>query len=221
LKVILQFLLIGGWMLYYFLSVAYSLRLFWDSLVVICAGKKFIPAEPLLDDVDLPTYTILLPLYREASVVPQLTKAIRDLDYPSDRLQVLCLLRQEDAETRQALSRCDLRSKPREHGPETVDFKVLFLPKWLPIGTKPAACNWGLAHATGELLVIYDAEDIPDRDQLRKAAAALKHASSDVACVQTPKLPYNGSTNLLTRMYEVEMVIWQTAQLPGLTAREK
>jgi len=47
-------------------------------------------------------------------------------------------------------------------------FHVITVPDGQP-RTKPRACNYGLLQATGKFVVIYDAEDIPDPLQLKKA----------------------------------------------------
>ena len=44
--------------------------------------------------------------------------------------------------------------------------------------TKPKALNYALQFATGDLAVIYDAEDRPEPDQLRKAATQFHRASA-------------------------------------------
>ena len=110
-----------------------------------------------LDERDLPTYTILLPVYREASVIDLLMENLRQLDYPASKLEILLLLEEEDEETLQAAR----AAQP----PETVTFVIV--PDGMP-RTKPRACNFGLFFAQGEYLVIYDAEDRPDPDQLKK-----------------------------------------------------
>ena len=43
---------------------------------------------PLTEDKNLPVYTLLIPLYREANVLPGLCAAIEALDYPKDRLDI-------------------------------------------------------------------------------------------------------------------------------------
>ena len=48
-------------------------------------------------------------------------------------------------------------------------FDLTVVPNGLPKG-KPKACNYGLLHARGEYVVIFDAEDVPDPDQLKKAS---------------------------------------------------
>ncbi len=44
-------------------------------------------------------YTIFCPLYKEWQVVPQFIKAMSNLDYPKEKLQILFLLEENDAET--------------------------------------------------------------------------------------------------------------------------
>jgi cellulose synthase/poly-beta-1,6-N-acetylglucosamine synthase-like glycosyltransferase len=182
---------IGGWIALYTFNNLYRYWLAAQSLLAERAGEVLCPSAPPLSDDQLPTYTVLLPLRHEAPVVPQLIGAMRALDYPVEKLQVLCLLRPDDGETRQALAQCGV-IECDAHDPSplcrsTPALEVLLLPAELPVGTKPAACNWGLAHAIGEVLVIYDAEDIPEPQQLRQAAAALSTLPPDVACVQSSK----------------------------------
>ena len=82
--------------------------------------------------------------------------------------------------------------------------------------TKPRACNYGLEQATGELCVIYDAEDRPEYDQLRLAADAFHAAPADVVCLQAPLDYHNHDHNLLTRFFTVEYNFWFDLLLPGL-----
>lgn len=227
----LRWFLASLWLFQYFFTVAYRLVMLFQSLAVLHFGKAYCTTEPALADHQLPRYTILVPLYREASIVQQLVSGIRALNYPTKLLEVFYLLRADDLETRNALNACGIQlgicersqrgaaiCQCRSEGDDDAAEQILLLPRDLPVGTKPAACNWGLAHATGELLVIFDAEDIPDPDQLRKAAAALRYAPPKVACVESSKRPYNGSASLITRIYEIEALNWQLLLLPGLAS---
>ncbi len=47
-------------------------------------------------DYELPIYTIICPLYREARVVGNLVAAIRALDYPPEKLDVKLVLEADD-----------------------------------------------------------------------------------------------------------------------------
>ena len=55
-------------------------------------------AKPLRDS-ELPFYSVLVPLYREARVLPSLLRAIEALDYPRAKLEVVLLVEECDVET--------------------------------------------------------------------------------------------------------------------------
>ena len=77
--------------------------------------------------------------------------------------------------------------------------RVVIVPDGYP-KTKPRACNVGLAQALGEFLVIYDAEDRPEPDQLRKLLAAFPPPPTRPLFASRPKLAYyNQRQNVLTR----------------------
>ncbi|ACU54853.1 General secretory system II protein E domain protein [Acidimicrobium ferrooxidans DSM 10331] len=173
------------------------------------AGVPWVVPERLLDDADLPTYTILVPLYREAAVVPALMTSLANLDYPPEKLEALVLVEADDDATRDAL----VAARP----PSWVT--VVTVPPEGP-ATKPKALNVGLALASGELLVIYDAEDRPEPDQLRIVASIFADADHDLACVQAALNYHNARHNLLTRLFTLEYSQWFDYLLPGLEALE-
>ena len=166
------------------------------------------PAGRIPDEL-LPVYTILLPVYRETSVLRQLVAGIEALDYPTALLDVKLLLEEDDAETRAAAAAMIL--------PEC--FEVLLVPDVGPRG-KPRACNYGLFRAKGEYLVIFDAEDRPEPDQLRQSVAVFRHADPDVVCHQAKLNYFNRSHNLLTRWFTSEYSVWFDQLLPGLQSMD-
>ncbi len=96
-------------------------------------------------------------------------------------------------------------------------FEIILVPPSCP-KTKPKALNFALPFACGHLLTIYDAEDIPDPDQLRLAAAALMHGPADLACVQARLAFYNANENWLTRQFAIEYASLFDVTLPVLAA---
>ncbi len=158
-----------------------------------------------LADADWPSYTILCPLYREAEVVPQFVKAMRELDYPADKLQILFLTEEDDGATRASIEA--LRLPPH--------FVIVTVPDGQP-RTKPRACNFGLLEATGDYVVIYDAEDIPDPLQLKKVVLAFASQGDETACIQAKLNFYNAEQNVLTRWFTAEYSSWFDLVLPGL-----
>jgi cellulose synthase/poly-beta-1,6-N-acetylglucosamine synthase-like glycosyltransferase len=141
----------------------------------------------------LPRYCIMVPLHREASIVPVLVKRLNALLYPRDRLDVLFLVEADDTETIEALRGLPLPPS------------MLVMP--LPPGeprTKPRAMNLALPFARGELLVAYDAEDAPEPDQLLRAAALFEALPARVACLQGRLAVANHRDGFLTRRFAVD-----------------
>jgi cellulose synthase/poly-beta-1,6-N-acetylglucosamine synthase-like glycosyltransferase len=192
---------------FYILQSIYKFFLVWRSLgrqAEVQVTPEDLHAVP---DADLPSYTILIPLFREAEVLGKLVHGLSELDYPVEKLQIMLLLEENDTVTVEAAQSMDLPAH----------FLRVIVPDSQP-KTKPKACNWGLDLATSDLLVIYDAEDVPERDQLRKAAAAFRKVPPQVACLQAKLNYFNQRQNLLTRWFTAEYSVWFDLFLPGLTA---
>jgi len=217
--------------------VAVVALFFWPAIVVISAialisavffagtlfkfliamrGAKFDVVERVTDaqvaalhDSELPVYTVLVPVFREANIVGQLVGNLGKIDWPAEKLEVLILIEQEDTLTRDALAKA---SPPP-------NFHVVTIPKGQP-QTKPRACNVGLFFATGEFLVIYDAEDTPDPDQLKKAYLAFRRGGDKTVCIQASLNYFNADENVLTRMFTLEYSYWFDYMLAGLDAAD-
>lgn len=169
-----------------------------------------------LDPDSLPVYTVLVPMYKEPEVAEKIIRAVTALDYPQDKLDVKLLLEEDDAVTRGKVAAVVDRL------PSCVE--VLACPK-VAAGeprTKPRACNWGLSRARGEYLVIYDAEDHPEGDQLKKAIVTFRKLEAAgqerVACLQAKLNYFNPRQNVLTRFFALEYTAWFDLFLPGLHA---
>jgi cellulose synthase/poly-beta-1,6-N-acetylglucosamine synthase-like glycosyltransferase len=159
-----------------------------------------------MDERGLPPYTILLPLYKEkATTVRVLFDALSGLDYPKHKLDVLLLIEADDAQTRDAIDQVGRRPWMR----------VLSLPEGTP-RTKPRAMAFGIRSARGTYVTVYDAEDKPDRHQLKKAVWGFRHCDRSVACLQAKLGYYNPRQNLLTRWFTLEYDAWFNIFLPGL-----
>jgi glycosyltransferase XagB len=82
--------------------------------------------------------------------------------------------------------------------------------------TKPKACNYALASVRSELVVVFDAEDRPDPDQLRRAARAFATADADLACVQASLNVYNPADSFWSRQFALEYSALFDGLLPAL-----
>jgi glycosyltransferase XagB len=158
-----------------------------------------------LREEDLPVFTVLVPMFREAAMLPRLSQSLRELDYPLGKLDIKIVLEAGDSETIEAA---------RTLGLEGV-FDIIVVPRSTP-QTKPKACNFALRFARGEYLVVYDAEDRPEPDQLRKVVATFRRSTPNTACLQCRLNYYNANENWLTRMFTLDYMLWFDQVLPGL-----
>jgi len=146
-----------------------------------------------IGDSELPRYTVLVAMFREAAIMPQLVAGLRAIDYPAAKLDIKLVLEEIDHETIAAAHAMKLPPC----------FEVIIVPAGAP-QTKPRALNYALQFARGDLLVIYDAEDRPDRFQLRKAVAHFEEASPEVVCLQGRLTFDNASENWLAKQFTIE-----------------
>lgn len=189
--------------LIYFADLIFNLYLIINSLQhksIISVSEKETAQE-----IDWPMYSIMCPLYKEWEVIPQFVAAIDAMDYPKDKLQVQLILEEDDKKTQEEVKKMKL--------PSYVD--VLITPHFEP-KTKPKACNYALMHSKGEYIVIYDAEDVPDPMQLKKAVVAFNRMEDNVVCLQAKLNFYNIHQNVLTRLFTLEYSLWFDLVLTGL-----
>ncbi len=196
-------LLVAALTTLYFADLLFNLYLIYRSFSK--PAEVEIAPEEIAKVHSWPKYTILCPLYKEWQVIPQFVTAMSKMDYPKDKLQVMLLLEEDDKETIQAVGNYDLPSY----------FQTVIVPDSKP-KTKPKASNYGLKHATGEYIVIYDAEDVPDPLQLKKAVLAFEKAGKRIICIQAKLNFYNPHQNLLTRVFTAEYSLWFDLVLTGL-----
>jgi glycosyltransferase XagB len=176
-------------------------------------------------DEDFPVYTILIPVFKEAGVLAQNMRNMYNLNYPKSKLDIKILLEERDEETINEAKALGLfGGEPEKYAEgipieEYCEFIKLFDPIVIPgakVTTKPRACNYGLLRAKGEFCVIYDAEDNPDPDQLKKAAIVFMRSPEEVVCLQSKLNFYNANENIITRWFSIEYANWYEFYLQGL-----
>ncbi|MCJ2036524.1 glycosyltransferase family 2 protein [Methylobacterium sp. J-068] len=194
--------LIGAWTL---------VQLGFLAMVTFRIAAVSVESEPApsvaLSDAELPVYTVLVALHREARMVPHLVAALARLDYPAAKLDIKLVIEADDFETAAALTVAALPAR----------FEVLRVPAGLP-RTKPRALNVALPLARGSCLVVYDAEDVPDPGQLRAAAARFAGAAPEVACLQGRLVIDNQEDGRLTRCFALEYAALFDVLIPALAS---
>lgn len=195
------FILAAVLVLPFFCVVALRAAALWYAAVHMRDAARPIPR---LNADTLPRYSLLVPLYDEADIVPDLVQALAAIDYPADKIQTLLILEEQDTRTRAAVGA--LRLPPH--------MSVVVVPDGSP-RTKPRALNYALRRATGDLVVVYDAEDVPEPDQLRRAARLLA-TNPRLGCVQARLNVLNGDETWLTRQFAIEYTVLFDCILPTL-----
>ncbi|WP_216593214.1 glycosyltransferase family 2 protein [Sediminibacterium salmoneum] len=182
------------------------------KLYIALKGSKYELVEVVtkdevkaVDNSTLPVYTILLPVYKEDKLIRKLIWNLRSLDYPRGKLDVKLLIEEDDDKTLNAVRNLDFPA----------NFETIVVPFHMP-KTKPKACNYGLFFCKGTYLTIYDAEDVPDSDQLKKVVSLFRKLPKDYVVLQGALNYFNKNENLLTRMFTLEYSYWFDYMLPGL-----
>lgn len=158
-------------------------------------------------DNELPVYSLVVALYREAASVRGLVESLGALDYPQEKLDIKLVLEPDDHETRLALTKLKLGA----------NFTIVTAPGFGP-RTKPKALNAALPFVRGSYVAVFDAEDRPEPNQLRKAMQVFQAGSRKLACVQARLTIDNSNDSWLTRMFTAEYAGLFDVFLPGLAA---
>ena len=153
----------------------------------------------------LPVVSVMVGLYKESDIAARLVLRLGHLDYPRDRLDILLVCEEDDLLTRNALRAADLPAWMR----------VVVTPRG-KVKTKPRALNYGLTQCRGSIVGVYDAEDAPEPDQIRKVVARFHRRGPEVACLQGILDFYNPRRNWLSRCFTIEYATWFRVILPGL-----
>lgn len=156
-------------------------------------------------DETLPIYTVVVPLYREGRIVPQLVAALTRIDYPPGKLDIRIVVEEADRPTITALEKQGLPDR----------FHIIFAPAGMP-QTKPRALNVALRLARGRYLVVFDAEDIPEPGQLRMAVDAFEHGDPRVECLQARLAIQIHNDSWLERLFALEYAALFDVINPGL-----
>lgn len=158
-----------------------------------------------VDDSRLPVYTVAVPLFGEEAVLDQIVAALSALDYPPPKLDIRILVEEVDHGMRRALA---ARTLPPF-------IQAVIVPRGAP-QTKPRALNLALAEAKGALFTIFDAEDVPDPQQLRLAAARFLRSGEDLVCLQARLVIDNTEDGWLAGCFALEYAGLFDVLNPGL-----
>jgi glycosyltransferase XagB len=153
----------------------------------------------------LPIYSVLVPMFRETKVLPGMVQSLKALDYPKAKLEIFLVLEEVDIEMQAAVLDMRLPSC----------FRTILVPDQAP-RTKPKALNYALQFAKGDYVVVYDAEDRPEPDQLLRALTTFRLHPPTLGCVQAQLNIYNPRASWIARQFTIEYSALFDAVLPAL-----
>ena len=173
---------------------------------------------PDVNDPTLPNFTILVTLKGEEQVVEHLMSAIGELQYPADKLECILILEDKttDPGTWAAVTE-ELKKSRRQDL-----FKAVGVPSSLQLPqNKPRALVYGQTciDPDSEFVVVYDAEDHPQSDQLLKAIGmfrAYEAQGKKVGCLQARLAFWNPRGSFVSVCYDAEYYVHFKWILPGL-----
>ena len=186
--------------------VLLSVILFWAvyHACIIFAGirgkRKFSSAVGVL-----PKFSLIVPAKNEAVVVGRCLKALLDVDYPKDKLEVI-VVDGGSSDGTDEICRGFAEAHPGI-------FRVI---REDASRGKPAALNLALPFVSGEVVGVFDADSVPEKNVLRKVASYFADVS--VSAVQGSTTSVNEGQNMLTKVAAMEDKAWFQGLLAG---REK
>ncbi len=155
-------------------------------------------------DRQLPVYSVLVPLLREANVLPGPGASAAGVDYPRAKLEILLVLEADDLETQAALLALDLPANFRTilvpDGPRTPSRR----PSTTPCISRAASMSWSTTPRTAPS---------PTSCAVRWR---LSRQPTPTGCVQAQLNIYNPHDSWLTRQFTVEYSALFDAILPAL-----
>ena len=139
---------------------------------------------------EFPHVTVQLPIYNEKYVIERLIDAVAAFDYPKDKLEIQVLDDSND-ETIEIVAK-----KVASYQKAGIDIQQVQRPERK--GFKAGALQYGMEHAKGEFIAIFDADFLPPKDFLKSTLTSFNDPK--VGMVQTRWGHLNQDYSLLTRV---------------------
>jgi cellulose synthase/poly-beta-1,6-N-acetylglucosamine synthase-like glycosyltransferase len=157
---------------------------------------------PEPDEEKLPTFTILVPAKNEEKVIGRLLRALANMDYPEQKKEIIII---SDESTDKTVEIC------RKYVEKYPNQMRLFLKSTST--RKASALNYGLKYAKGEIVATFDADNVPERDALKRAAEYFEDSST--AAVQGRICSINADQNMLTKFISCEEAVRYEVYMRG------
>ena len=164
-------------------------------------SKKVVDIEPL---EHYPSVTIIVPAHNEEVVIAQTTRAILDLNYPADKVELLIYADNCSDQTARRAKAVLQMIKYKHRNAHVIERHGQ--------GGKAGVLNDALKVAKGEYIAVYDADAMPEKNALYfLVRKELENPQKYVAVFGRNKTR-NAEQNFLTRCINQEIVVTQRIQ---------
>lgn len=183
--------------------------------------RYFLKTLELTPDSDelqyYPKVTVLVPAHNEERVIGNTVDAIVRSIYPKDKLEIIVINDSSTDKTQEVL---------KERAKKYPNLKILEIKPPLGAKGKANALNQGLKIADGEYIVVYDADNTPERRAILNLVRFITDNPSLGAVVGKFRTR-NRDVNILTRFINIETLsfqwlvqaarnyLWGLATIPG------
>jgi len=170
--------------------------------------QQLVPAgidDEAYDTETWPMVTIQLPIYNEKYVIGRLIDSVARFDYPRDRFEIHIL---DDSTDETVDLVADKVAQYQDEG-----FRIEQIRRPVRQGYKAGALRDGMPLATGEFIVIFDADFVPRPDFLRRTLPYFQ--DERVGVVQTRWEHINEDYSLITRLQALQLNVHFTVEQVG------
>lgn len=139
----------------------------------------------------LPTVSIVVPVKDEERIVGRLLEAFLNVDYPPEKREIIIV---EDGSADKTVGICEKYTKQHLG-------QIGLIRRPMSDG-KPSALNYALEHVKGEIVGVFDADNVPEPDVLMRVVKYFENPST--AAVQGKQCSINADENMLTKFISYE-----------------
>lgn len=173
------------------LIVLYAIRHYVFSYNRMFAKQKISYRD--IYDSDYPKVTVLVPMHNEELVMRQTLDSLIQCDYDRDKLQIIGINDHSEDKTKEILdSYCE----------KYTYIKALHRLDPDQLRGKPVGLNEAMEMATGDVIIVFDADYKPSVNLIKKLATAFK--DPEVGAVMGRVIPLNANRNYLTTLLNLE-----------------
>lgn len=171
------------------LMIAYAIR-----HLIFAYNRTFSRQLLYYNDIyssDMPKISVLVPMHNEEQVLSNALDALLKCDYDRDKMEIIPINDNSTDRTKELL---DMYSEKYDC--------IRPIHRDCPNRGKPAGLNDAMAVATGDIIIVFDADYRPATDMLKQLAVAFEDPK--VGAVMGRVIPYNADKNILTRLINLE-----------------